>query len=135
MAKVHGKNTFVSVAGTDLSQYCDNSELPRTADSHDVTGYGKSAHVYAAGLVDGKFSLGGFYDSTLVTGPRAVLDPLVGAATPTTIIRRPEGTGTGKPQQTFTANLLTYTESNPVADMVRWVTDWQLSDAVTGTVQ
>lgn len=135
MATIRSTAMFVSVNGTDISQYCDNSELARSNDNHDTTGYGKTAHVYSVGLADGKFSLGGFYDSTTVTGPRAVLDALIGNTSLPTIVRRPEGTGTGKPQQTFKANLLTYTESAPIADMIRWTTDWQVSDAVTGITQ
>ena len=47
MAFVHGKNTFISLNGSDLSAFTNTSELGRTADSHDVTTYGKNSHVYA----------------------------------------------------------------------------------------
>lgn len=48
MAFVHGKDTFISLNGSDLSTYTNTSELSRSADRHDVTTYGKQigrAHV------------------------------------------------------------------------------------------
>lgn len=133
MAFVHGKDTYFSVAATDLSTYTTASDFDRTSDSHDVTTYGKSAHVYKGGLLDGKTSFSGIYDNTAGTGPRAVLRPIIG--TVVTVIRRPEGTGTGKPQDSASVLITKYTETNPVADMVTWSCEGQLSDTVTSTTQ
>lgn len=132
MAFIHGKNTYISVDGDDLSAYTDASELNRSADTHDVTTYGKNAHVYVGGLLDGKGSLSGTYFSG-VGGPRAVLEPLLG--TNVEIIRRPEGTGTGKPEDTFDVVIGAYVETAPVADMVKWSCDVQVSDDVASTTQ
>ena len=137
MAYIHGKNTVVKVATKDLSAYTDSSELNRSADDHDVTGYAAAttggAHVYEGGLTDGKFTMSGTYDSTAVTGPRAALNPLL--ATTVAVIRQPEGAGTGKPQDSFNALLLGYVETNPVADMVKWSAEFKISGAVTSTPQ
>lgn len=129
MAFVHGKSTYISVDGSDLSEFTDASELERSADIHDVTTYGKNAHVKAGGLLDGSGSLSGTYDNG-VTGPPAVLEPLIGQTV--TIVRRAAGTGTGKPELTVDAVVASYTETNPVADMVKWSCKLELSDdAVT----
>lgn len=133
MTFVHGKNTFISLNGTDLSAFTDASELERTGDSHDVTTYGKNAHVKAGGLLDGTAKMSGTYDNTAGTGPRAVVRPVVG--TVVTLIRRPEGTGTGKPQDSVSVLVTKYNESNPVADMVKWSCDMDLSDTITSTTQ
>lgn len=133
MAFVHGKSTYVSLNGADLSAFVNKSDLNREADEHDVTTYGKNAHVVNGGLLGGKASIEGFYDNTAGTGPRAVIRPLIG--TVVTLIRRPEGTGVGKPQDSVSVHVKNYVESNPVADMVTWSADLTLSDVVTSTTQ
>lgn len=133
MAFVHGKNTFISLNGADLSAFTDTSDFKRGADEHDVTTYGKGAHVVAGGLLNGSASMGGTYDNTAGTGPRAVIRPLIG--TTVTLIRRPEGTGVGKPQDSVTVHVKSYVETNPVADMVKWSCEMTLSDTVTSTTQ
>lgn len=133
MTFVHGKDTFISLGGDDISEYTDSSELNRTADTHDVTTYGKNSHVYAGGLKDGKATMAGTYDNTLVTGPRAVIMPLLGATTE--LIRQTEGTGTGKPQDKADVVVNSYVETNPVADMVKWSCEMTLSDDVDTAAQ
>lgn len=129
---IHGKDTFISLDGDDLSSSTNASELGLTADTHDVTTYGKGAHVYQGGLTDGTGKMSGIYD-TGAAGPKAVIQPLIGQTVE--LIRRPEGTGTGKPQDKVDAVVKGYTESSPVADMVTWSCDLQLSDVVDSTPQ
>jgi hypothetical protein len=133
MSFVHGKDTEITVAAGDLSQYTNTSQFTRGADSHDVTTYGKDDHVFAGGLRTGGFTMGGTYDNTAASGPSAKLVPLIG--TVVEIIRKPEGTGTGKPQQTFDAVLTQFQETSPVADMVSWSAEFTVSDAVVTTSQ
>lgn len=132
---IHSESTYLSIDGDDISQFCNASDLDRTQDSHDVTTYGKSAHVYQGGLADGTASISGIYDNTTGTGPRAVLRPLATTRTPVELIRRPEGTGTGKPQDTVDVLVTSYKEDAPIADMVKWTASLQLSDAVASTTQ
>lgn len=134
MAKQHGKRTVVLVGAADLSTYANSSELDRTSDSHDTTTYGNDSHRYNGGLLDGKFKMSGVYDSTAVTGPRAVLRPLLGVDG-TVVTRRVEGTGTGKPQDLFNALLTSYVETNPVADMVTWTSEWLIDGDVNSAPQ
>lgn len=130
---VHGKNTFISLDGDDLSTYVNTSELTRTADSHDVTTYGKDSHVYQGGLKDGTATMTGIYDNTAVVSPGAVIKPLIGSVVP--LVRRTEGTGAGKPQDTVDVLVTQYVETNPVADMVTWSCEMQLSDDVVTAAQ
>lgn len=129
---IHGKDTFISLDGDDLSDSTNASELGLTADTHDVTTYGKSAHVYQGGLTDGTGKMSGVYANG-AAGPKAIIQPLVGQTV--VLVRRPEGTGTGKPQDTVDVVVKGYTESSPVADMVTWSADLQLSDTVDSTPQ
>lgn len=129
---IHGKDTFISLDGDDLSEATNASELGLTADTHDVTTYGKGAHVYQGGLTDGTAKMSGIYESGSA-GPKAIIQPLVGQTVE--LIRRPEGTGSGKPQDKVDVVVKGYTESSPVADMVTWTADLQCSDTVDSTPQ
>jgi len=127
MAFVHGRGVYVSLDGDDLSEFCNASGPELTADSHDVTTYGKNSHVFQGGLLNGTATIGGFYDSG-TDGPRAIIEPLRG--TVVVYVDRPEGTGAGKPQRTVDALVMKYSESRPVAEMVTWSCDLQFSDDV-----
>ena len=133
MAFVHGKDTFISLDGDNLSAFCNTSTLTRQADSHDVTTYGAEDHVFVGGLGNGTCSIGGFYDNTASTGPRAVIEPLVG--TVVVLIRQPEGTGSGLPQDEVDVLVTNYVETSPVADIVTWTAQLQLSGAIDSTAQ
>lgn len=134
MSTVHGSKTVVKVGGVQLAKV-DNSETKRTRDSHDDTGYGEDAHTYSKGLKDGTFTMSGTYDNTEDTGNHDVLlaayedDDLV------EIIRQVEGAGVGKPQERFQALCTSFVETNPVADMVKWSADFQISGVIDDTDQ
>lgn len=141
MSEVHGKNTYVAVsnltvgssASNDISQHVDNSTFPHTADIHDITTYGKDSHVKRGGLRNGTFQMGGVYSNLASGTPRVHFDGHEGDLF--SLTRRVEGTGTGKPQQRFDAVLANYTETNPVADYVRWTSEWEVSDDIDRTTQ
>lgn len=133
MAFKHGKDTVIKVATKDLSAFTDSSELNQSADSHDTTTYGNQGHRKAGGLLDGKFTMSGTYDSTAVTGPRAALQPLLG--TVVAVLRQPEGTASTKPQDSFSALLVGYVETNPVADMIKWSAEFEIDGVVNSAAQ
>lgn len=133
MSKIHGKVTFVSLDGDDLSQYSDNSELSFEADEHDVTTYGNNSHVFLGGLLGGSVTISGKYDSAAGTGPRAVIQPLRGAVVP--LIHRPEGTGAGKPQDSVSVLVKKYVQTHPVADYVSWSVELTMSGDVNSAAQ
>lgn len=132
MAFVHGKGTAISVGGHELGAYSNSVTFSREADTHDVTTFGKNSKVYAPGLKDGTASIEGIYDSTAGTGPGAVLRPLIGAAA-VEMIYKPEGTGSGKPIATVDVLVTSYEESAPVADMITFTAELQLSDDIADT--
>jgi len=132
MAFKHGKDTVITLNAVDLSAFTNTSELNRSADSHDVTTYGKSSHVYVGGLLDAKATMSGTYDDG-AAGPRATIEPLIG--TVVTLIRKPVGTGAGKPQDSVSVVVTGYVETNPVADMVAWSCEMQCTDEITTTEQ
>lgn len=133
MTEVHSKNTYVSLGGKDLSSFLNDSDWTRSADTSKLTTYGNNNNVYKGGLGDGSTDLSGKYDNTAVTGPRAVLEPMVG--TNQTLVYRPEGTGTGKPQRSVDVVVGEYKETHPVADYVMWTCKLQHSGDVTLTTQ
>lgn len=133
MTLQHGKDTVVTLGGDDLTDYSNNSQLEFNADSHDVTTYGKNAHVFRGGLKNGTASVSGFYDTTAMTGPRAVIQPLVG--TVVELVHQPEGVGVGKPQDVVDVLVTKYTQTHPVADMVTWTVELQFSDDVNSAAQ
>jgi hypothetical protein len=51
------------------------------------------------------------------------------------VVRRPEGTGSGRPQDSFSGLCTEYKESSPVADFVTWTASFRISGVVTSTTQ
>lgn len=133
MATAKGKNVVVLVNGTDISQYCDSSEHHVKPDIIDKTAYGADWHAKEGTLLDGNGSLGGIYDTSVVAGPRAILENLAGQTV--TYVRRVEGTGTGKPQMSRSIVVGEYVETAPVADIVRWTCALEYTGAPDNTAQ
>lgn len=127
MSKVHGKGVAVSLDENDLSQYSNSTEWSRSADTHDTTTYGKNAKTYKGGLLDGTATIEGFYDNTADSGPAAVIEPLLGQTVP--FEYQPEGASTGI-TRTVDVVVSSYDESAPVADMITFTCELQMSDDV-----
>lgn len=132
MAQKHSKYTVIIVNGNDISQFCTDSTCEQSSGTEDLTTYGKNAIVKGGTLLDGAFSCSGKYDDS-GTGPRAVLKPLVG--TTVNVKYRPEGTGSGKPQDSFSVVIGKYTETAPVAGYRTWALETEPSDAWDSTAQ
>lgn len=133
MAKQHGKHTVIKINSVDLSAYCNTSEITDGADSHDHTGYGADGHEFTGGLRTGTITIGGVYDNTASVTPRPTIKPLIGTAT--TFIRQIEGAGSGKPQDSATVIVTSYVETAPVADLVQWSAELQVSGVIDYTAQ
>lgn len=136
MAFIHSKNTYISINAVDLSAYVtQSSELNKTTDTHEVTAYGNDFKAYAPGLIDGTFSCEGTYDSTASTGTRAALNAVHAGNVAVEIIRRPEGTGSSLPEDTFDAVMTSLVETSAVGDMIMWSAEFQISGDVDTTAQ
>ncbi len=133
MAKSHGKKMVILLGGANITQWCDTNEHTKKPDVHDTTTYGNDSHRKDPGLLDGSGSIGGLYDTQAATGPRAVINPMVG--TKQTYIRRPEGTGAGLPQDLVTVVVGEYKETAPVADYVRWTLSLDYDGDINSTPQ
>lgn len=125
MARSHSKYTVIIVDGNDISVDCNDSNRERSSGTEDLTTYGKNAEVYGPTLLTAAFGCSGKY-AVGAGGPRAVLDPLVG--TVVNIKYRAEGTGSGKPQDSFDAVITKYVETAPVAGYRLWSLETQPSD-------
>lgn len=134
MARSHGKETVITIDGTDLSAWCDSSELDQGADEHDVTCYGADDHVVDYGLGVGSMSMGGVYDTTS-GGPKATIEAILDGRALVTLVRRIEGTGSGKPQESMSVLVKSYKETAPVADYVRWTCEMTKSGSITRSTQ
>lgn len=134
MAKAHGKDTVITLDGDDLSVYINASEFSTEVEMHQTTGYTLEDHTYAAGLGNATFTMSGVYD-TAAAGPRGTIVPIRDAKLPVTLVRRVEGTGSGKPNESVSVLVQQYVETNPVADMVAWSCELQCTGPITTTTQ
>ncbi|OLF07754.1 hypothetical protein BLA60_25840 [Actinophytocola xinjiangensis] len=129
MGTVHAKDTYVSLGGDDISAYTNSTTYNREADTHEDTSYGSDDKTYVGGLRDGTVTIGGRYDNTALTGPRAVIMPLLGTTVECVI--RPEGTGASRPEDTMDVVVNAYNETFPVADIVTWTAELQITGGIT----
>jgi hypothetical protein len=132
MATKHSKYTVIIINDADVSAYCTDSNCEQSSKTEDTTTYGKNAVVFDPTLIDGAFGCSGKYN-TSASGPRTVLKPLVG--TKVTVKYRPEGTGSGLPQDSFDAVITKYSETAPVAGYRLWSLETQPSDTWDSTAQ
>lgn len=130
---IHGKLTVLTVATLDISLSTKTSTFSGSADVHDTTGYTLTNRTKVGGLVDGKFTASGAYDIGTVTGTGLVMEGKEG--TTQAIIRKVNGTGTGKPQEVFSGILSKFDVSDPVDDIVTWSAEWEVTGTVSRTVQ
>ncbi len=135
MTNIHGKLTVVKLNGVDYSTYSNSTDFKDSTDTHENTTYGRDRKTYAGGLGDGTVSVGGFYDTTAVSGPRALFKPLKAAGNAVPFVYRPEGTGSGKAQSSVSVLISSFEESSPVGDMVTWTAELQMTGVLDETPQ
>jgi hypothetical protein len=126
VARQHSKDTVIIIDGNDISADCTDSNCKQSSGTEDNTTYGKDDEVHDPTLKTGEFGCSGKYN-TAATGPRAVIKPLIG--TSVNCKHRPEGTGSGLPQDSFTAVVVDYEETAPVAGYRLWSATFKPSDA------
>lgn len=134
MAFAHGRDTVVKLNDVDLSLFTNATTFNDSTDSHDVTCYGADRKAYNSGLGDGTVTIAGVYDDG-ATGPRATIKPLKAAGTAVTFLFQPEGTGSGKAESSVSVIVTAYNESAPVADMISWTAELQMTGDLTETDQ
>jgi hypothetical protein len=130
--RVHSRETVIIIDDNDISVFCTDSNCEESGGTEDNTTYGKDALVFDPTMKTGAFGCSGKYDAA-AAGPRAVLKPLVN--TKVNVKHRPEGTGSGLPQDSFDAVITAYTETAPVAGYRTWALTTQPSDVWDSTDQ
>lgn len=131
MAFVAGKGSVVSLDANDLSAYSTQVEYELKADALDVTAFGNDYKIFQGGLIESSIKIEGTYDNTASTGPREVIEALVGQVAE--MIWQPEGSGTGTPVRTWDVLIVTYTETSAVGEMIKFKSTMQGAAAVVTT--
>lgn len=137
MAFVHGKSTAFKLdnaAGSiiDLSAFLEDVGFPRNIETNETTTFGKNSKTYIAGLADGTISLSGKWDSTPDTQLAAILAAHMAGTTLTVSFEYgPVGSGSGALKYLGEAILTSYEVSSPVADVVTFSAELQITGDVT----
>jgi hypothetical protein len=133
MAFSHGKDAYISVNAVDISAFTNTVTFSQSADSHDTTTYGQEAHTFADGLTNATVTVGGIYDNG-AAGPHDTFQAAIGTGAKA-FVWRPEGTGSALPELAGTCIVTGYDETAPVADMISWSANLQVSGTITTTNQ
>lgn len=113
----------------DISAYVTNVDFPQEAAPLESTVFGKAARTRIAGLKDASVSIQGNWDSTVTTGPDAILSGIVGKIG--SFEFGPEGSTTGKVKYSGEALCTSYRVSAPVDGIVSFTAELLLDGAVT----
>ena len=134
----HGKDSVFSIEDSaattlrDLSSQLTNVAFSRSNDNHDNTAFGSEGHTFQNGLTNGTITLTGWADTTASTGTLTVLDSLVGLDSITVGWEYgPLGSVTGAVKYTGECVLTSLDVSDPVADLVSFTCQLQISGDVT----
>ena len=134
MAFYPANDVYFSVDGTNIAAYCSSIDVSYTVDELETTTFAAGGHTYLGGMTGGSVSVSGSYDDGS-GGPKAIVEPLMRDGDLVTAVYRPEGTGTGKPQQSFSVLVTTYGESSAVGEIIKWSSEMKVSGAVTDSTQ
>lgn len=137
MAQEHGKNSYISVedsAGTtlrNLTTYVTDVESNFNQEVADTTTKGQTARTFVQGHTEAKLKMSGHWDNTASTGPDAVLAGLIGDTGTVGFEWGPEGNTAGDVKYSGEAILLSYNISSPLADVVMFDAEFQVTGTVT----
>jgi len=131
MARVHGKDSHITINSVDLSAYCDSVTFNDGTEVGETTGMGQESKSYIAGLDDATLSLSGRWDSTATTGPNAVLTAIKAGKVAVTFEFGPEGSANGAIKKSGSVLITAYNTSAPVGDIVAFTAEFQVTGDVT----
>ena len=126
----HGKATHFSLDDTggtsrDISDVLNSVDFPEIIETAETTAFGATSKSYIVGLRDATISVSGIWDST-VDGYIIGTEPAT-----RTFIFGPAGSTSGYVKYTGECILTNYAISNPVADVVTFSLDLQVTGDVT----
>ena len=127
MPFITGRNTSVLWNTTVMSGYLTQTDFEVSVETHDVTTYGKGWKEFVPGLLDSTTGFQGIHDAAAGTVIEDALD--TGGAVLTYCPAG--GTAVGERARLVSVISTNYSESSPVADVVKFSWDVQ-SDSTTG---
>ena len=131
---VHGKNAQFELEGTNLSNTLNEITLPRAIETAETTAFGTQDKTYITGLSDATISLSGMFDATVDGSISTIIANLKsGSIASASFTYGPSGSAGGKPQFTGEALVTSDEIASPVADVVTYSLELQVTGAITGT--
>jgi hypothetical protein len=132
MAFKHGKSASFKVDNsggtlTDISTYLNEITHPRSIETGETTSFGNSAKTYVVGLTDSTVSIKGTWDATV----DAHLAGILGQDASVSYEYGPSGTTAGNIKYTGECYLTSYETTAPVADVVTFSAEFQVTGTVT----
>lgn len=131
MPHYRGKDVVVTFDSVDVSGDGRSVSYEETADTLDDTTYGLDNRTKIASLLDGTGSL----EALDVTGAWSTAWAKLAPGTTATMTIRPEGTGAGLRQVSFTAIMKSRSLSTPYDDLATVSASFEISGVVTETAQ
>lgn len=137
MAFAHGKGAAFQLdnsAGSlvDLSTYLDEVSFPRTIETGETTTFQSTSKTYVVGLRDATVSLSGKYDPTADAHFSGVDSALAaGSIDSVSFEYGPAGSASGAVKYSGEALLTSYEVSAPVADVITFSAELQVTGDVT----
>lgn len=137
MAQEHGKNSHFSVedsAGTTLrtlTTYVTDVESTWDQEVADTTTKGQTARTFVQGHTNMKLKIKGHFDNTVTSGPDVVLAGLVGDTGTCSFEWGPEGNTGADIKYSGECVILNYNISSPLADVVQFDAEFQVTGSVT----
>lgn len=127
MARLSGKDLYVSFAGTDISGDFRTLEINQEGIQEDITAGDDAANQYVAIRKDGNASFEALYDATNGTAHWAIMD----VNTAGTLEWGEQGTASGKPKGTVIALVSSRSKSIPYDGAMELSFEFQFNGAVT----
>jgi hypothetical protein len=113
----------------DISATITDIKFPRDSDMVDITVLGQSAKTFAPTLTSAKFTVSGIWDATT----DGYLAGILGFATASAFVYAPAGSTSGYTKYTGSAYLMNYEQGSPVAGVVTYTANFQVTGTITKT--
>jgi len=116
----------------DISNQCNNVDLTNAVESFDVTAFQDTGKAYLVGFSDGKFSVSGFANGTIIAHLMGLV-ATAGSGTTRSFQWGPEGTTSGNPKFTGECFVTSFKTDSKVNAPNTFQLDLQVTGAITAT--
>jgi len=131
---VHGKNAQLELEGTNLSNTLNEISMPREIETAETTAFGDQDKTYITGLSDATVSLSGMFDATTDSAIATIITNLKsGSIASASFTYGPSGSASSNPKFTGEALVTSYEISSPVADVITYSLELQVTGGVTAS--